>query len=250
MASSRSSNLLEALARARAHVNSLNPDRTQSRRTPNRSTQFNDADNLERQMREDGHSIWGWIIYRCTYDSDEQWQAFLERFTYYVHATLVFHNGQDLESSLDIQVLQEREIFDGATPDVVRQYFKQWADVASELEQGRPAGLAQRYRYCLHVDQEAVESVLAGPEPPEDELGNGYVNIVMIPPGYGAEPDDAEEEAEATEVEEDKEDDEPQLDPAYMRISYVDLLVNWYNLFRPESAWATEYRQPPEIGRT
>ena len=126
--------------------------------------------------------------------------------------------------------------------------------MASEQEQGRPAGRAQRYRYCLHVDQEAVESVLAGPEPPEDELGGGYVNIVMIPPGYDAEPDDEEPddeegEAEATEVEEDKKDDEPQLDPAYMRISYADLLVTWYNLFRLEGAWETEYRQPPEIGR-
>ena len=200
-------------------------------------------------MREDGHSKWGWIIYRCTYDSDEQWQAFLERFGYYVHATLVFHNGQNLESSLDIQVLQERELFDGATPDDVRQYFKQWADVASEQEQGRPAGRAQRYRYCLHVDQEAVESVLAGPEPPGDELGGGYVNIVMIPPGCGTEIDSPEEEAEATELEGDEGDDEPQLDPAYMRISYADLLVTWYNLFRSEGAWETEYRQPPEIGR-
>jgi hypothetical protein len=77
-----------------------------------------------------------------------------------------------------MQVLQEREMFDGAAPDDVRQYSKQFVGAAAELEQGRPAGLAQRYRYCLHVDQEAVESVLAGPEPPEDALGGGYVNIV------------------------------------------------------------------------
>jgi len=185
-------------------------------------------------MREDGHQKWGWIIYRCTYDCDEQWQAFLERFGYYVHATLSFHNGEDLESSLDIQVLQGREAFQGATPDDVRQYFRQWAEVASMQEQGRPAGHAQRYRYCLHVDQEAVESVLEGPEPPADELGGGYVNIVR---------------AEGTEVEADKEGDEPQLDPAYMPISCSGLLVTWYNLFRSEGAWETEYRQPPEIGR-
>jgi hypothetical protein len=234
MASSRTSNFREILARARAHVSRNDPEPTQSRRTPDRYTDFNDADNLERQMREDGHQKWGWLIYRTTYDSDEQWQAFLERFGYYVHATLEFHNGVDLESSLDIQVLSDRETLEGATPDDVRQYFQQWAEVASMEEQGRPAGLAQRYRYCLHVDQEALESVLGGPEPPEDELGGGYVNIVR---------------AEGIEVEADKEGDEPQLDPAYMRISYSDLLVTWYNLFRPENAWETEYRQPPEIRR-
>jgi hypothetical protein len=187
-------------------------------------------------MREDGHQKRGWVIYRCTYDSDEQWQAFLERFGYYVHATLAFHNGEDLESSLDIQVLQD-PAFDGATPDDVRQYFRQWTEVASMQEQnGRPAGRAQRYRYCLHVDQEAVESVLECPEPPPaDELGGGYVNIVR---------------AVGTEGEADHEGgDEPRLDPGHMRISYADLLVTWYNLFRPEGAWETEYRQPPEIGR-
>jgi hypothetical protein len=179
--------------------------------------------------------MWGWVIYRCTYESDEQWQAFLERFGYYVHSTLAFHNGEDLKDSLNIQVLADPTTLDGATPGEARQYFQHWSETASMEEQGAPAGLAQRYRYFLHVDQEALESVLAGPEPPEDELGDGYVNIVL---------------AKGIEVEADEDGDEPPLDLGYMRISYTDLLVTWYNLFRPINAWATEYRQPPQIGRT
>ena len=43
-----------------------------SRRTPERETVFNNADNVERQLQEDGHKIWGWVIYRCTYANDEE----------------------------------------------------------------------------------------------------------------------------------------------------------------------------------
>jgi hypothetical protein len=57
--------------------------------------------------------------------------------------------------------------------------------------------------------------------------------------------EDEEKTVEATEVK----DDEPRIDPVYMRISYSDLLVTWYNLFQSEDAWRTEYRQPPTIGR-
>jgi hypothetical protein len=41
-----------------------------SQHTPDRESTFNDADNIERQLQEDGHKIWGWVIYGCTYKSD------------------------------------------------------------------------------------------------------------------------------------------------------------------------------------
>jgi hypothetical protein len=64
-----------------------------SRRTPERETVFNNADNVERQLQEDGHKIWGWVIYRCTYANDEtgrsSWLVFATGTnTHYVQAML------------------------------------------------------------------------------------------------------------------------------------------------------------------
>ena len=53
-----------------------------SQREPDRETAFNNADNIERQLQEDGHKIWGWVIYRCTYKSDEEWVQFMDRIRY------------------------------------------------------------------------------------------------------------------------------------------------------------------------
>ncbi|KZZ99738.1 hypothetical protein AAL_02310 [Moelleriella libera RCEF 2490] len=204
-----------------------------SPRDPTRETRLNDADNIERQMRQDGHRTWGWLIYRCTYASDEQWAAFMARLAHYMDATLAFHNGLDLKPSLDARVVEDPAAFDGAVPGTVRQHFRQWAATASETEQaGRPALRSQRYRYCLHVDQAALESVVNAPAPPGDELGGGYVNLVFVNPSS----------ADSTGL-------DPAADAYWMRITYADLMVTWYNLFRPEGAWETEYRQPPQIGR-
>lgn len=41
-----------------------------SPRTPNSiSAQSNSADNIERGLRADGHRIWGFVVYCCTYAS-------------------------------------------------------------------------------------------------------------------------------------------------------------------------------------
>jgi hypothetical protein len=33
---------------------------------------FNNADNIERQLQEDGDKTWGCVIYRCTYMRNEE----------------------------------------------------------------------------------------------------------------------------------------------------------------------------------
>jgi hypothetical protein len=48
-----------------------------SRRQPERSWHFNHADRIERQLQEDGHRRWGFVIYRTTYGNDEEWGELL-----------------------------------------------------------------------------------------------------------------------------------------------------------------------------
>lgn len=210
-----------------------------SKRTPDRDTHFNDADSVERQLAEDGHKIWGWVIYRCTYEDDEEWTEFMHRLRYYIEDTLRFDNALDMLSSLDYQVFDNRETFDRVHPSVVREHFEKWTATAPEQEQGegKSEGYSQRYNYCIHVDQEALQSVISGSAPPADNLGDGFVNLVCRDgPNVlgGMRPEHTE--------------DRDERDLCWMRITYYDLMVGWYNLLRRQASWFNEYRIPPEVG--
>lgn len=209
-----------------------------SRRTLIRGTDFNNADKVERQLAEDSHQIWGWVIYRCTYESDADWNEFMNRLRFYIRETLVFENGLDMLESLIYHVFEDRTQFDGAHPADVREHFRQWALTAPQEEQGpgAQARQLQRYRYCVHVNQEALQSVLAGEAPPGDSLGDGFVNLVCLDTRGGRR-------AESIEA---RNGDEREL--CWMRIAYHGLMAGWYSQFRKQGSWFTEYRAPPQVG--
>jgi hypothetical protein len=62
--------------------------------------------------------------------------------------------------SLELTVFDIPSIFDDASTSAIREHFKQWAATALQHEQGTGPGLSQRYRYCIQVDDEALESVI------------------------------------------------------------------------------------------
>ncbi|KAG9957895.1 hypothetical protein KCU61_g8808, partial [Aureobasidium melanogenum] len=151
-----------------------------SKRKPDEETDSNTADIIERQLQQDGHKVWGWVIYRCTYKSDKDWQDFMQRFHYFIRDILESHNGLDMLESLDCHVFEDKS-FEGASPATIRQHFKQWAETAPEREQdGVPAMQSQRYNFCIHVDEDAVQSIISNPPPHEDIHRNGYVNLVIL----------------------------------------------------------------------
>jgi hypothetical protein len=88
---------------------------TKSRRTPQMSTHFNNADNIERYLQEDGHRTWGFVIYRCTYESDDDWDQFMERLRYRIREVLEIYNGLDMIDNLSMTVIEDRSILDGAS---------------------------------------------------------------------------------------------------------------------------------------
>jgi len=111
--------------------------------------------------------------------------------------------------SLDYHVFKHKTVSDAATPVTVREHFRQWVQVAPQREQSAPAMRSQRYNFCIHVDEEALQSIISGPPPPADALGTGYVNLVCLNVLGGVR---AEFETENTE-----------LDRCWMRVTYQDL---------------------------
>ncbi|KAG9692004.1 hypothetical protein KCU95_g7615, partial [Aureobasidium melanogenum] len=204
-----------------------------SPRKPAMDTANNKADVIERQLQEDNHKIWGWVIYRCTYSSDRDWADFMSRLSFYIQQSLQEHNGHDMMESLDYQVFEDRALFDAAEPATVREHFRQWVQDAPQREQAVPAMRSQRYNFCVHVDEEALQSIISGPSPPGDELGTGYVNLVCLEISGGVR---AEFETDNTE-----------LDRCWMRVTYQDLMPTWYINFRTQGSWFVEYREPPQV---
>lgn len=208
-----------------------------SKRTPDRSTDCNDADNVERQLQQDKHKIWGWVIYRCTYASDDDWNEFMNRLGFWIREGLSYDGGLDMLDCLDYHVFDDKELFDGAHPSVVREHFRTWCVDAPQQEQDFPHAMqSQRYNYCIHVDQACVDSIIKGPAPPDHASNDkGFVNLICLRILGGMRP-------EHTEDRDDK-------DLCWMRINYQYLMVTWYQLFRKQGSWFTEYRVPPEIGQ-
>lgn len=206
-----------------------------SRRMPDRETALKNADNVQRQFQDDGYKVWGWVIYRCTYESETDWEAFITRIRFYIHDTLRAYNSLDMLESLNYHVFDDQALFDGARPATVREHFAQWAVTAPQQEQGTDAKQSQRYNYCIHVDKEALSSVISGPPPPENNLGKGFVNLVCLNIWGSMRPEHVEGRGEN--------------ENCWMRIAYQDLMVTWHSLFRKQGSWLTEYRAPPEVGR-
>ncbi|OGM50928.1 hypothetical protein ABOM_000718 [Aspergillus bombycis] len=152
---------------------------TLSERDPTREASSSNADKLERLLQMDGFKTWGFVIYRCTYQSDSDWEKFMTRFLSPVTESLEYYKGLDLLDSFAPTVFEDRS-FDGATTSLVREHFQEWAATAPQVEQ--PVGYSclpesGRYKFFIMVDQESLESVLNAPDP-DDWNDDGFVRLV------------------------------------------------------------------------
>jgi hypothetical protein len=226
-----------------------------SLRTPD--MHFNCADHIEKFLKEDDHQIWGFVIYRCTYSDDDGWRQFIESLNTEIHGELKFYSGLDMMDSLRVTVFEDKSKFDRASDSVIREYFKKWAAIAPEEEQGpdagrtlrekggegTAAGRSQRYRYsnppsarvppnvsryCIQVDEESLESILD--DDPKSARKEGWVNLI-----WTGIPDFLSQSRD------------PVKDMPWMRVSYQDVMVGFYDRLRGWTDWYTEYRSPPEV---
>ncbi|KAJ5947139.1 hypothetical protein N7466_000154 [Penicillium verhagenii] len=209
--------------------------------TESRSGDIWEADQIEIWRLADGYRVWGFPIYRSTYQSDAEWDEFMRRLVADTTESLC----PDLFDNMALTVFDDPTKFDGATTAVIRDHFKQWVVTAEQEERSPefdPERIkidvygAQRYRYCIQVTQEMLESVIAD----EGEA----MAIVRIIRGdweeYSPYKDDFrfEEEREAIEgctLE----------DVGWINVPFDGVMTICWGDLRGD--WDGEYRRPPSI---
>ena len=95
----------------------------------------NAADRLEKLLDEDGFKKRGFVVYRCTYQNNTDWENFMARFMSVVPEYLGFYDGLDLLDTFAPTVLEDPS-FEGATVATLREHFYQWAKTSLKEEQG------------------------------------------------------------------------------------------------------------------
>ncbi|KAI1774394.1 hypothetical protein F4818DRAFT_81313 [Hypoxylon cercidicola] len=225
----------------------------QSKRTPELTTYNNTADCIERALLEDGHRMWGFVIYRCAYDNnDAAWLRLLQALRRYARQTLAYYHGLDLLDGFQLTVVEDEAKFSGASTSAVRDHFREWASAPDTVarEQGgaevKP-GLSQRYRYCIRVDAEALNHVSAamdeGEEGSNGDLGEEedeiYVDLIWKD-WEPSVPHPREKPMEAIEG-------CTRPDVGWMRVGIRGVMVEMYEALRDPNAWYGEYRRPYEV---
>jgi len=144
-----------------------------SPRNPRIGTQSSLADRIEAGYRVDGHSTWGFVIYRTTYESEVDWAEFMHRLRWWTKDAMEFCNGRDVLDRMAWTVFDDREQFNGMPVATIRDHFHAWTETAPQTEQDNKAdgssavmGQSQRYRYCVLVDAESLKSAVHDTPPP------------------------------------------------------------------------------------
>lgn len=106
-------------------------------------------------------------------------------------------------------------------------------------------GRAGRYQFFVMVDQEALESVLSGPD---DDKDTGFVLLVQA--GWEPEELDKDElrERNGAEPEEEPLEGCTEHDVGWMNVRYRDVEVSFVHV-TDSNHWNMYYSRPPEIQR-
>ena len=126
---------------------------------------------LESKLKANRHDSWGWVIYRCTYSSDNDWATFMEKLKTETHSMLDDYGATEaIASQLVWTVIDDREKLENASKSDVRRMFSEWTSSPEAAAEQPNTWLhpsetrMARYRYCIHVDETSLRSVLDGSE--------------------------------------------------------------------------------------
>ncbi|KAF3000784.1 hypothetical protein E8E13_005467 [Curvularia kusanoi] len=139
---------------------------------------MSDLDHTREVLERNPGLKWGFVIYRCTYESDSEWARFMDLLNTRVRLNLEEEGGLDLLDRLDWCVQDDRDVLNAATPYQVRTEFANWIQECGEEDDffGTP-----RFQACAMVGQLELELMLKGPPAEEfDAYGAGFLTLVSL----------------------------------------------------------------------
>lgn len=219
-----------------------------SKRNPTMLSASNAADRVEELLKKDGFTTWGFVIVRCTYHNDSDWEKFMGRIIGAVSEDLEFHKGLDMLETFAPTVLEDPS-FEGATVATLREHFHKWKKTAMKEEQGVSEDYVPksgRYRFFITVDQEAMESVLNTAVGEYEEYELGHVRMINAEWKWTYVPEeDPEDEPEVEEFE--PLEGCPEDDVGWMNIRWRIVQLPGFYKMKEIDDWQTHYARYPGI---
>lgn len=137
---------------------------------------------------------WGFNIYRCDYQNDDAWRAFMQIWSEEVSSGVrgLYVDGDRIAGALDMSVYSDRKALGGATVEQVQALH-----ATHTKEQAKMGRDIYHSDYCVHIDTDALYSCLRVLQLPEEQqyqfgmpkryprdpaLGKSpYVNVIRPP---------------------------------------------------------------------
>ncbi|EJT81303.1 hypothetical protein GGTG_01286 [Gaeumannomyces tritici R3-111a-1] len=145
----------------------------------------------------------GFVIFRCTYDNDALWDAFIAVVKASAAFCLRMRKQQDiLGPDLECTVVEDREAFNGASKNAVRERFRAWVAARSVERDGEgiynpDVEELPRFRYCVYVDRACLKAVrVSWSEIRFNYFLCGQIVVINAAPGDPPIPPDSDEEDE------------------------------------------------------
>src|SRR6266536_3328001 len=139
-----------------------------------------------RDSNEEGNfKQWSFVIYRCTYKSQEKWETFISLIKEDARECLEGHD--DLWETLNWTIFEDPAM-DGVDYVGPSQRFGEWVETEgseeikgsdSTEEQQRFRRMQPRYDFFLYVNEEALNSVVDAAEANDRGRPNGYYVTVV-----------------------------------------------------------------------
>lgn len=185
---------------------------------------------------------WGFVMYRCTYSSQEKWDKFVALAKQDARDYFERHGMEDLSvyDKMSWTIIEDAETLDGASILDTSRKFREWVGTDRREEmQGSVFTdtwhYAPRYHYFIHVDEESLESVVDDDKAREP---SGYFCTIVRESSVMIR----EEEREAGEIPDDQDplDEELELLDSRKKVKLGDLVElyatlldidSWYNIY-------------------
>lgn len=212
------------------------------------------SEELELRQRLDEFRLdkWNFVVYRCSYGDEKLWADFKDIWTREVRRHIAESDAPELGQSLTWTFFDDARTFTDVSKDELRRHFRDWASFAPAVEQPRAREpwcsiYSPRYRFFIHVDHEAMQSVLDHPQP-AIHLEEGHVNLVDSKWRLEVEDSENEEDYDSLDHTYPPIDGCTSQEVGWMKMQYSRVAPETYNLLSfDDYAWYDIYVRPPEM---